>query len=141
MTEPVSKDLIEKLKNWKELDFHADRQLADEVLIADGWRVIPDEGFQGGFRWEFGTNPTYCSSEKSRPHVIHDLNTAIGVIPFGCNWRLTRIGDQFIAHVWKCGEIFRDEFEGHSTRETIAVLIAALRFKESQTQVENGAGL
>ena len=131
--------LIEKLKSWKELDFHGDRQLADEVLIADGWRVIPDSSFEGGFRWEFGANPTYCSSESNRPHVIHDLNVAIGVVPFDCNWRLTRIGDQVVAHVWKCGEIFRDEFEGCSSRETIAILIAALRFKEAQQQGELNA--
>lgn len=120
--------LIAKLEAWNEPDFNSDRQLADEVLIADGWRVVPDETFEGGFRWEWGTNPTVCCSETTRPHVINDLNTALGVVPFDCNWRLTRIGSHATAHVWQSGEIFRDEFAGSSPRETIAILIAALRY-------------
>lgn len=37
--------LINKLKSWnfEDRNFHVDRQLADEILIIDGWQVEPDE--------------------------------------------------------------------------------------------------
>ena len=50
-------DLIAKLRAWKSRDFHRDRQLSDEVLIAGGWRCEPDEAWEGGVRWSWGTNP------------------------------------------------------------------------------------
>lgn len=119
--------LISKLEAWCEHDFHTDRQLADEVLIADGWSCEPDETFEGGIRWFVGTNPQVSTSENTRPHPINDLNAAIGVVPYRYNWRLTMFGEQAVAQVWQSGEIFRDEFEGHAPIPTIALLIAALK--------------
>lgn len=121
--------LLEKLQAWREHDFHADRQLADEVLVADGWNCEKDESFEGGIRWFFGTNPTYSCGENSRPHPINDLNAAIGVVPFKHHWRLTVIGENAVAQVWEPGEIFRDEFEGASSIPTIALLIAIFKLK------------
>ncbi len=125
--------LIAKLRAWSERDgsFHGDRQLADEVLIADGWRCETDQTFEGGVRWEYGIGPVVCASETTRPHPINDLDRAIAVVPFRCNWRLTFIAGQTVAHVWAPGEIFRDEFEGHSERPSVAILIAAFRYKET----------
>jgi hypothetical protein len=128
--------LIEKLQAWKEHDFHADRQLSDEVLIADGWKCEADESFEGGIRWFWGTSPQISCSEKQRPHLIHDLNTAIGVVPPGCSLRLMIYGQpprQATAHV-SCpirgGRVAVHEFEGSSDIPTIAVLIAALKTKQ-----------
>jgi hypothetical protein len=128
--------LIEKLQAWKEHDFHADRQLADEVLIADGWKCEADKSFEGGIRWFWGTWPQISCSEKQRPHLIHDLNTAIGVVPPGCSLRLMIYGQpprQVMAHVIVPVEGGHDgphELEGHSYIPTVAVLIAALKAKQ-----------
>lgn len=85
--------LLAKLEAWTEetRNFHGDRQLADEVLLACGWRVFPDPTFEGGVRWEFGTNPTWCASESSRPHPINSVDAALGQIPYG--WALA-LGDK-----------------------------------------------
>jgi hypothetical protein len=119
--------VIEKLEAWREHDFHADRQLSDEVLIADGWRCEPDAGFEGRVRWFWGTNPQYSSSESTRPHVIHDLNGALAVVPKNHGVRLLINGGIATASVWAAGEIRRREHEGASTLATIAILIAALK--------------
>jgi hypothetical protein len=85
-------EVIAKLEAWREHDFHADRQLADEVLIADGWQCEPDPTFEGGVRWFWGTNPQVSSSESTRPHPINDLNAAVGVVPFKASWTLATYG-------------------------------------------------
>jgi len=128
----VSDTLIDKLSAWTEHDFHADRQLADEILIADGWNCEQDATFEGGIRWFWGTNPQVSTSENTRPHPINDMNAAIGVVPFKHNWRLIVIGDRAVAQVWPLGEIFRDEYEGVSTIPTVALVIAALKAKEHE---------
>src|SRR4051812_16221620 len=83
--------LLAKLEAWREHDFHADRQLADEMLIATGWRVVQDPEWEHGIRWEFGTNPRYSSSESSRPHPINSLDDALGQLPF--RWSLAELAD------------------------------------------------
>ena len=124
--------LIAKLQAWtmETGDFHSDRQLADEVLIADGWKCEPDESFEGGVRWFWGTNPQISASESSRPHVINDLNTAIGVVPFGCNWQIEMRNNRAEAQVWAQGKIPHGCL-GRSERPSVAILIAALRYKQA----------
>ena len=86
--------LLAKLEAWtpETASFHGDRQLADEVLIATGWSCHPDPQFEGGVRWDFGTNPTVCTSENSRPHPIQSVDHALGQIPF--RWALHFLGDR-----------------------------------------------
>jgi hypothetical protein len=121
--------VIEKLEVWREHDFHKDRQLADEVLIADGWKCEQNPAWEGGARWYIPGNPEYSTSESGRPHVLHDLNAAIGVIPSDFNLRLIIIGPIATAHVWRDGEDLLNKRAGCSTKPTIAVLIAALKAK------------
>lgn len=124
--------LIAKLEAWRENDFHADRQLADEVLIADGWICVPDPEWEGGIRWSWGTSPRYSTSERGRPHPVIDLNTAIGVVPRGFDYHLSRFGDQHFASVFRRGApvsagLARDEHDGSSPSPCLAILIAAFK--------------
>jgi hypothetical protein len=86
--------LLAKLEAWSRDtgDFHSDRQLADEVLIATGWTCHPDPTFEGGVRWEFGKNPTVCTGENSRPHPVNSVDAALGQIPF--RWSLNLLKDR-----------------------------------------------
>ena len=111
--------VVAKLAAWTEHDFHKDRQLADEVLIADGWQCEPNAEFEGGERWFWGTNPQYSSGGPGRPHPVNDMNAAIGVVPFGKNWSLSVSGNYAVAHV--------GSHSGTSSNPTIALLIAALK--------------
>jgi hypothetical protein len=132
--------LIAELEAWR-IDggsFHGDRQLADKILIAVGWLCEPDARFEGGVGWFSGVNPKYSGSEGSRPHPINDLDAAVGVVPLGCGWWLRVIGGaSAVAHVWRKGEIFRDEFEGVSERPSVALVIAALRCKQASTSSDH----
>jgi hypothetical protein len=120
--------LIQKLMAWQDHDFHADRQLADEVLIADGWTVTPDPTFEGGVRWQIGP---VCASEGSRPHPIHSLDRALAVVPrdHAVSIEITRKGA--LANVWRDGtDGTRPVFEGVAPIASVAVLIAAFRAME-----------
>lgn len=124
-----------KLEAWSRArgSYHTDRQLADEVLIADGWRVQPDIEWEGGIRWSWGSNPEVSASESTRPNPINDLNTAIGVVPFECNWAIA-VGDsgRAMAQVWRKGTAPMEKFIGHGEIPAIAVLIAAFRYRIAQ---------
>jgi hypothetical protein len=123
-------DLIERLKAWKPEDreFHSTRQLADEILVADGWSCESDPAWEGGIRWLWGTNPQISSSESHRPHPINDLNAAAGCVPIKHNWRLS-VSDGFIcvAHVWPTNEEIGDDCLGVSAEPAMALVIAALK--------------
>lgn len=135
--------LIEKLNGWREelAGFHEDRQLADEVLVADGWRVIQDATFEGGIRWSFGKCPEVSVADSHRPHVINDLNAAVSLVPVGCYWRLQNKAGTAEARVWveslpkpnpAPGEPILGVMygEGVSQRPSVALVIAVLKFKE-----------
>jgi hypothetical protein len=121
--------LLARLQNWSLVsgDPHSDRQLADEVLIAYGWRCEPDASLEGGVRWFIGP---YSAAKTSRPHPINDLSVSIDLVPRCCNWRLTVIGEKATAHIWP-DKIFRDEFEGQSERPSVALLIAVFKYAQS----------
>lgn len=123
--------LIACLERWsmETGGFHEDRQLADEVLVADGWHCEPDASFEGGVRWFWGTNPQYSASESSRPHPVNDLNAAVGVVPFKYNWRLEVHGDRATASVWEAVGHAPQIHQGKSERPAVALVIAALRAK------------
>lgn len=125
----VTEELLAKLEAWREADadFHRDRQLADEVLIADGWQCEPDTSFEGGIRWFWGTAPQVSTSESSRPHPLIDMNAAVGVVPFRANWRIMRIGGLIRADAWFSQPLF----SGESQSTCIAIVIAALKLKRS----------
>ncbi|WP_020476410.1 hypothetical protein [Zavarzinella formosa] len=127
------KTLIRKLEAWSDESgsFHTDRQLADEVLIADGWRVVPDPSFEGGFCWKFGVNPVVSSSESYRPHPVNDLNAAIAVIPHNAHWRLEVKNGVTWAYVWPCRGLMPEMSRGQSCRPAVAILVAALNFKQT----------
>jgi hypothetical protein len=120
--------LLARLQNWSLAsgDLPSDRQLADEVLMAYGWRCEPDASFEGGARWFIGP---YSAAKPSRPHPINDLDIAVGLVPRCCNWRLTVIGQKATAHIW-ADKIFRDEFEGRSNRASVALLIAVFKYAQ-----------
>lgn len=126
--------LIEKLMGWNldSGDFHTDRQLSDEVLVADGWRVQEDKAFEGGIRWSFGKCPEVSVADANRPHVINDLNAAVGVVPIGCSWQLqVSPTGETAARVWLETTAGTMWAEGASPRSSVALLIAALKFKET----------
>ncbi len=123
--------LIAKLEAWAEHDFHADRQLADEVLIADGWNCEPDATFEGGVRWFWGINPQISSSENTRPHPINDMNAAIGVVPFKHHWQVRVVGAYAEARVWS-GETEFHEYSASAPIPTVALVIAALLAKKGR---------
>lgn len=81
--------LYGRLERWNIDDstFHGNRELADELLMLDGWTVAEDPEFEGGFRWSFG--PVHAS-ETTRPHPLIDLNAAIGLVPYRHGFRLER---------------------------------------------------
>lgn len=120
--------LVAKLEAWAEHDFHADRQLADEILIADGWNCEPDQTFEGGVRWFWGTNPQISSSESTRPHPVNDMNAAIGVVPFKHHWQVLVVGDYAEAEVW-AGDRPYHAYRGSAPIPTIALVIASLLAK------------
>lgn len=120
-------EVIAKLEAWREHDFHADRQLADEVLLADGWQCEPDPTFEGGVRWFWGTNPQVSSSENTRPHPINDLNAAVGVVPFGAEWQVAAKPNGLAAGaVYHNGSLSL----GAAPAATVALVIAALRARK-----------
>lgn len=129
-------DVIAKLEGWSLAagDFHADRQLADEILIADGWKPVQDETFEGGVRWEYRTSghgKTLCASENTRPHPINDMNAAIGVVPFGVGWSISFANGQAVADIHpKPGMTISNvhELRGISERPAVAITIAALKY-------------
>ncbi len=126
--------LIAKLEAWKRYDFHKDRQLADEVLIADGWRCEPDAAWGGGVRWfRPAHNPEVSVCEDQRPNLIHDMNTALAVVPYKYNVCLILIEGEATATVWEPGN--RVGHEGKSALGTIAVLIAALKATQAMKEV------
>jgi hypothetical protein len=120
--------LIAKLEAWTEEGdtFHGTRQLADEVLIADGWRVEPDATFEGGERWHWGHVST---GAPARPHPIHDLNAAVGVLPFGASYILRAVyRAPAVAVVW-IGDQVTKSVDAQHQRATVALLIAAFKLK------------
>lgn len=107
-------------------DFHSDRQLSDECLIATGWNVERDEGFEGGFSWWFGTNPRVCVSESSRPHLIHNIGAAIGARPYRWLFELEIGTYGTTARTWAPDKSRMFGFEANHSKEEIAVLMACI---------------
>lgn len=140
MTNPSLSEIIAKLESWslESSSFHADRQLSDEILIADGWQCEESADFEGGFRWWVGVNPQYSTGDN-RPHPINDLNAAIGIVPFGAKFILEgcHATSKFTARVAGNNlSVF-----GHSTRATVALLIASLKYNRFfADDVEKRAG-
>ena len=130
--------IIFKLETWtlETGDYHSDRQLADEILIADGWKVEPDAEFAGGIRWYWGTNPQISTSESTRPHPINDINAAIGIVPRDCNWMIncSKNRGDVIAMVRNNRKPYRYGI-GTSVieRPSIALLIAALKYRSQES--------
>lgn len=93
------KELIDKVKNWSfdTSDFHSDRQLADEILLATGWNTEPYLSFEGGIRWYFGTCPQVSVSDAGRPHPLLSMDAALGCLPQGCEYSISTLHG--IAHV------------------------------------------
>ena len=91
VSDPRTPDLLAALEAWREdaASFHGDRQLSDRVLLAAGWRCLPDPGHPTGERWEFGTNPVYSAWPPYHAHPVQRLDDAIGQMPAG--WRLCRM--------------------------------------------------
>ncbi|MCF8532412.1 MAG: hypothetical protein K9G48_05370 [Reyranella sp.] len=119
--------LIAKLESWTDGSFHTDRQLSDEILIADGWKVEPSTEFEGGVRWfrDMG-GATYSCAEDRRPHPIRDLNTAVGLIPHGMDLVLIRTRRRCEASVFQAGPRSVTT-KGKSPELAVAVCIAAVK--------------
>lgn len=89
----VPSTVEEELQAWidETRSYHADRQLADKVLLATGWRCLPDPEHPAKVKWEFGTNPVCTVWEPHHPHPVNSLDAALGQMPFkwmvlGMNW-------------------------------------------------------
>ncbi|HEY0342209.1 MAG TPA: hypothetical protein VGC34_15495 [Steroidobacteraceae bacterium] len=81
-----SQELLAKLAAYdrEKGDFHGDRRLADEILLACGWQVQANPEFEGGMEWWFGKNPRVSASQRSHPHPVNSLDDALGQLPFYC---------------------------------------------------------
>ena len=132
-------DLILRLEAWTEYDFHIDRQLADEILIAHGWKCEPDSTFEGGIRWYWGTNPQISSAETTRPHPINDLNAAVGLVPRGYRFMLDKRpfaetrkdGQSYRAHVWSGDHPSFEDTISWAPEPTVALCIAVFRARRA----------
>lgn len=133
--------LLARLEAWREHDFHADRQLADEILIADGWKCEPCAEFESGIRWYWGTSPQVSVSEVNRPHPINDLKAAVALVPFKMDWCLARItggplsgkpGPRFVAEITDYDGRISD-VSGESCEPTVAMCIAYLKARALMT--------
>lgn len=132
MSEKNYNDLISALMNYSldEGDYHSDRQLADEILLADGWEVKQDSDFAGGIVWSKGTWPRQHIAEPHRPHPINSLDDAIMLIPDGYSWFLKVTPDQAIAAVCRKsrGKTSDWGLAGYDPRRpAMALTIAALK--------------
>jgi hypothetical protein len=136
--------LIKALETWtlESSDFHRDRQLADEVLLADGWKVEQNPHFEGGVAWVWGTSPKVLMADATRAHPINDLNAAFGVIPHGCDYRVDMWGGETTVYVWKRGPVIDRSRAtmGVSSRPSVAILIAALRYMEKEDEMLRSKG-
>lgn len=118
--------LIDRLKAWRQLDFHADYELSDAILLADGWMVEADAAWEGGVKWSWGTNPRTNVSELQRPRLLLEIGAAIGTVPFGYVLQLTTLNlDRSNALVWHPRDPGK-RWEGEGPTACVAVLIAAL---------------
>lgn len=131
--------LIAKLEAWtpEAADFHRDRQLSDEILIADGWTCERDPAFAGGVRWSrrMGIG-TYCSDEASRPHPINDVNTAIGLLPLRSEWSIakTKEGAVVVVAITPNRAVI-----GRAKEIAVAICIAAVRALHVMSKAELSA--
>lgn len=123
--------IITKLQVWAGNDFHADRQLADEILIADDWHCEASEIFEGGVRWWRKSGAaTYSTGENHRPHPLLYINDAFALLPPNKPWSL-RSDHGGITCTIDLGTSLIFERETHlamgSSREiTIAICLAAM---------------
>jgi hypothetical protein len=130
-------ELLAKLIAWtvETGGFHGDRQLSDELLLATGWKVEQDPTFQGGIRWYFGVNPQVSSSESQRPHLIHDIGTAIAARPYRWNISFTIVMEPAflsVCHIWPSGRPPIEGFMGASKEsEPHAVMISVVKAWQS----------
>lgn len=85
--------LIDKVAAWslESSDYHGNRQLGDEILLATGWSVERDATFQGGIRWFCGKCPQVSVSEYNRPNPLLSLEDAIGCMPVGAEYRISTL--------------------------------------------------
>lgn len=120
--------LIAELESWtiETSDFHRNREIADQVLLLDGWKVQADSTFEGGFRWYWGF---YSTSESTRPHPILSLESARGLVPLrGFGFRLETDSEVSTATFWEKAAPF-SLFVGTSQRESVAIVLAFLRYR------------
>ena len=111
----VLRELIAKLGAATE----PTRELADEVLLAIGWRY--DEAtvswISPGRRRQ--VNPAH------RPNPLESMDAAISLVPEGWHWQTNDVGE-----AW-CGTHFAHDksvlFKGSTTTPAHALTIAALR--------------
>ena len=116
--------LIDKLEAWTDHSFHADRQLSDEVLLADGWQC-EDDG--GRVKWsrKFGS-ATSSIWEPHHPHPLQDLNAAFALRPYGTNINTICGQHRCQAAVYVPLAPF-EPFIGESPELTVAICIASLK--------------
>ena len=120
--------LLADLYTWSEDvgSSHGDRELADRVLLATGWRWVADEDHPAKVRWEFGTNPVYMAWEPTHPHPIRSIDAAIGQLPF--RWRICSIVQSALGAEW-CVEAEGNGAEVCATHATLPVAICLVAVK------------
>ncbi len=120
--------LLNDLAAWSEQtrNFHADRQLADHVLLAAGWRCLPDPEHPAKVKWEFGTNPVVTCWEPYTPHPINSIDPAIQQLPF--NWRMRMMMRPNPNGEWGVEAAKNDRVVvGFHTELAVAISIAVVR--------------
>jgi hypothetical protein len=123
-----NRNLVAKLEAWSEetSEFHADRQLADEVLLATGWTCEPDPGFRGGLAWSFGTNPRVSVAEGEQPHSIRSVDAAIDQLP--PDWRVWYMEQALRDQVWRVRCVsFEDQDLAEHPALPVALCILAVK--------------
>lgn len=138
-SQPGPASLLAALAAWREdsRSFHADRQLADRVLLATGWQCSPDgaPGDHGRVRWHLHVrtgNGNWAGPnvyEPHQPHPVRSVDAAAGQMPW--DWEVLRMARRCPSkdggHLWHViGGPRSDATKLHADGASLAVALCAL---------------
>lgn len=127
------RSLIDQLETWRAHDAQVDRRLSDLVLLASGWTISTNEAVRGGYMWTKGGDRAEMRAPAARPHPVMDFVAARAILPRPVDYSLVYAGGNATVTVLVPGSGHR--FVGTSPAETVALLIAALKYREFEQSV------
>lgn len=125
-------ELIARLQAWRGHDPVIDRELSDLVLLADGWWTEPDWMCIGRKLWCRGGDRHQYRVNAQRPHPVCDFVAVRAMLPQPVSYCMAYVAGEASAtiHSLQHGR----SFIGHSSAETVALLIAIFRLREYERQ-------